>query len=576
MSRLLAVVALLLAPFAWCHDIEEICASVRPQEGEEGRYACHPDNPNYAVKCYKIKGRLYGVVAACDEGYFSVALGACVDEQLSDCAASDKPETHYQELCVFDSHSVPRDTPSSIRFICHPHDPRKFVACPPNLAWTRVLSCVGDRHFSAVEGKCVPPGESDCAAPPGLAGPIDIGPDASAMVMGNSTAGNDTQASPQAANIGSWFKSLLNSNSAAGNATASANATTSDEDVPVAAAMVMSPNSTLVSGNDTASANTTAPGEDVPVAAAMVMSPNSTLVSGNDTAPGHEANVTDGSGPDAAAMRFFPGPTHGSSHGVAGHGAAPASDPWRIIPTQQPPYCPDSAPFPINCVPKPNSAPRNFYPQNPTYPVNPRDPRRFGPGPHPLGTPPAACRARYLYHPEVADWEGARAICELEGGQLAVITSEREQGRIASRFGKLKEFWIGATDIEREGQFRWVNGQGLGFARWYRSQPNKKYPNNEHCVTFNYWGKDAKWGDRNCFDSRPFLCETMICEPMRNRFPTGFPGGFNGPLRSPINFPRNRNFPGPRGIGGVSARHWPRGRGFPYNSWQDLRTPING
>merc|ERR1711942_464062 len=342
MTRLLAVVALLLAPLAWCHDIEEICASVRPREGEEGRYACHPDNPNYAVKCYKIKGRLYGVVAACDEGYFSVALGACVDEQLSDCAASDKPETHYQELCVFDSHSAPRDTPSSIRFICHPHDPRKFVACPPNLAWTRVLSCVGDRHFSAVEGKCVPPGESDCAAPPGLAGPIDIGPDASAMVMGNSTAGNDTQASPQAANIGSWFKSLLNSNSAAGNPTASANATTSDEDVPVAAAMVMSPNSTLVSGNDTASANTTAPGEDVPVAAAMVISPNSTLVSGNDTAPGHEANVTDGSGPDAAPMRFFPGgpshghgPSHGSSHGVAGHGAAPASDPWRIIPTQQ-------------------------------------------------------------------------------------------------------------------------------------------------------------------------------------------------------------------------------------------------
>merc|ERR1711942_653431 len=420
MTRLLAVVALLLAPLSWCHDIEEICASVHPREGEEGRYACHPDNPNYAVKCYKTKGRLYGVVAACDEGYFSVALGACVDEQLSDCAASDKPETHYQELCVFDSHSVPHDTPSSIRFICHPHDPRKFVACPPNLAWTRVLSCVGERHFSAVEGKCVPPGESDCAAPPGLAGTIDIGPDASAMVMGNSSAGNDTQASPQAANISSWFKrmfsklkglfnrgskkvkdkvkpikesqtkdqgrksknqgqkmdnevaeketkkkgfpvspdagaglvgvlplfpllpSLLNSNSAAGNPTASANATTSDEDVPVAAAMVMSPNSTLVSGNDTASANTTAPGEDVPVAAAMVISPNSTLVSGNDTAPGHEANVTDGSGPDAAPMRFFPGgpshghgPSHGSSHGVAGHGAAPASDPWRIIPTQQ-------------------------------------------------------------------------------------------------------------------------------------------------------------------------------------------------------------------------------------------------
>merc|ERR1712042_423064 len=90
---------------------------------------------------------------------------------------------------------------------------------------------------------------------------------------------------------------------------------------------------------------------------------------------------------------------------------------------------------------------------------------RFGPGaarPCPVmrERAPAVCRARYLYHPEKADWEGAKMLCEMEGGQLAVITSEAEQGRIASRFGRLPEFWVGCTDIEREGQFRWVNGQG--------------------------------------------------------------------------------------------------------------------
>jgi len=185
------------------------------------------------------------------------------------------------------------------------------------------------------------------------------------------------------------------------------------------------------------------------------------------------------------------------------------------------------------------------------------------------------CRTRYLYHPEEADWEGAKALCEMEGAQLAVITSEAEQGRIASRFGRLPEFWVGCTDIEREGQFRWVNGQGLGFARWYRSQPSKKYPNNEHCVTFNYWGKDAKWGDRNCYDSRPFLCETMVCKPARGRFPSGYPGAFKGPLRSPYEFPRNRNHPGPKGMGGQAVRNWPRGSGQPYNEWERIRTAIH-
>jgi len=189
--------------------------------------------------------------------------------------------------------------------------------------------------------------------------------------------------------------------------------------------------------------------------------------------------------------------------------------------------------------------------------------------------PTAVCRARYSYHPSKADWEGARQICQMEGGQLAVITSERSQGRIGSRFGKLPEFWIGATDIEREGQFRWVNGQGLGFARWYRSQPSKSYPNNEHCVTFNYWGKDTKWGDRNCFDSRPFLCETMVCRPTKPYYPGGYPGSFKGPLKNPYNFPRNKNYPGPQGLNGIAVRNYARGRGFPYNKFQRIQSPIH-
>lgn len=199
-----------------------------------------------------------------------------------------------------------------------------------------------------------------------------------------------------------------------------------------------------------------------------------------------------------------------------------------------------------------------------------------GPNSAPLRKlPTAVCRARYSYHPSKADWEGARQICQMEGGQLAVITSERSQGRIGSRFGKLPEFWIGATDIEREGQFRWVNGQGLGFARWYRSQPSKSYPNNEHCVTFNYWGKDTKWGDRNCFDSRPFLCETMVCRPTKPYYPGGYPGSFKGPLKNPYNFPRNKNYPGPQGLNGIAVRNYARGRGFPYNKFQRIQSPIH-
>ena len=66
-----------------------------------------------------------------------------------------------------------------------------------------------------------------------------------------------------------------------------------------------------------------------------------------------------------------------------------------------------------------------------------------------------------------------------------------------------------------------------------------------------------------------------MCRPVRNRFPTGYAAHFKGPLRSPFNFPRNRNFPGPRGMAGYATRHWPKGRGFPYSSWNRVQTPIN-
>jgi len=198
---------------------------------------------------------------------------------------------------------------------------------------------------------------------------------------------------------------------------------------------------------------------------------------------------------------------------------------------------------------------------------------RLAPAGAPGSRPRITCRPRYLYHPERADWESAKVMCEMSGGQLAVISNPMIQRRIGSRFGEFEEFWIGATDIEREGQFRWVNGQSWGFQNWYKSQPNPG--KSEHCVTFNYWGKkNSQWGDRKCLLSKPFLCETMVCAPVKRRFPNRYPGSFKGPIVDWRRFPQNQNFPGPRGRSGIATNHVAGGRGFPYNSQQDVRSTI--
>jgi len=518
MARLLVLVALLLVPVISALDLEAYCDSLHPAGADEGVYVCHPEQANAGIWCNRAAGVMYAKVTECAKGhFFSISKAACVGELLSDCAAPSKRQSRFASAC--DVASSPEDE-SLVRLVCHPNSASKFIACPPNVAWAIELVCAGNRTFSAAKKRCVESRLTDCA------------------LALNVTTGNDTDER----NVTSTLD--------------------------------------LDSGDDAADAR--------PAAGFLMMPTNATTANETDS----RGNSTDNRNDTQGNSMNNSGP-----NAIIGGDDTESSDGTNEVGHMR--YCPDAAPTGPGCIPRPGGNPRPtlpqpgswpapqgpsgpqgpgrvgpLYPVHPTYPTHRPDPRRLGPGPNRRG-PPAECRPRYLFHQEKSDWEGARAICEIEGGQLAVITSEREQGRIASRFGKLAEFWIGATDIEREGQFRWVNGQGMGFARWYRSQPSKSYPNNEHCVTFNYWGKDAKWGDRNCFDSRPFLCETMVCRPVRNRFPTGYAAHFKGPLRSPFTFPRNRNFPGPRGMAGYATRHWPKGRGFPYSSWNRVQTPIN-
>ena len=74
---------------------------------------------------------------------------------------------------------------------------------------------------------------------------------------------------------------------------------------------------------------------------------------------------------------------------------------------------------------------------------------------------------------------------------------------------------------------------------------------------------------------KSLLTFAAVCKPARGRFPSGYPGAFKGPLRSPYHFPRNRNHPGPKGMGGQAVRSWSRGGGQPYNEWERIRTAIH-
>lgn len=81
----------------------------------------------------------------------------------------------------------------------------------------------------------------------------------------------------------------------------------------------------------------------------------------------------------------------------------------------------------------------------------------------------------YYAYEEVMTWTQAKAACEKVGGHLSTITSEAEQQAVTeyllqnySRSG----YWLGGTDQEREGDWRWVTGEAWSYENWDELQPD--------------------------------------------------------------------------------------------------------
>ncbi|TWU02788.1 DUF4347 domain-containing protein [Stieleria varia] len=68
-------------------------------------------------------------------------------------------------------------------------------------------------------------------------------------------------------------------------------------------------------------------------------------------------------------------------------------------------------------------------------------------------------------------WLDAQAEAEAIGGNLVTITDQAEQDWLRATFGP-SEFWIGMNDIETEGDFEWVSGEGVTFTNWFPGEPS--------------------------------------------------------------------------------------------------------
>ena len=108
-------------------------------------------------------------------------------------------------------------------------------------------------------------------------------------------------------------------------------------------------------------------------------------------------------------------------------------------------------------------------------------------------------------------WIQAEDFCLNEGGHLAAIPTEAVNTFVWEEMDARGEnyFWIGGSDLEEEGIWRWTDCTPWEFTFWYTGEPNNHGNKDQHCLQYrSIW---IKWDDTDCTDAKPFVCSKTIC-----------------------------------------------------------------
>ncbi|XP_062386718.1 C-type lectin domain family 4 member F-like [Sardina pilchardus] len=103
-------------------------------------------------------------------------------------------------------------------------------------------------------------------------------------------------------------------------------------------------------------------------------------------------------------------------------------------------------------------------------------------------------------------WDDARQHCKSTGADLVTINSQEEQEFVSS-FNK--EVWIGLSDVNVEGQWRWVDDSPLTTKFWAKDQPNS-YKGEQDCVKLWLSPPLENWNDEKCSIVHQWICEKPI------------------------------------------------------------------
>lgn len=85
----------------------------------------------------------------------------------------------------------------------------------------------------------------------------------------------------------------------------------------------------------------------------------------------------------------------------------------------------------------------------------------------------------YAVVEEKMNWANAESYCESMGGHLVTITSEGENEFVVNLLSEIavsdyEHYYIGFSDEETEGEWKWVTGEAVEYTNWGENQPDNR------------------------------------------------------------------------------------------------------
>ncbi|XP_071078434.1 uncharacterized protein [Haliotis cracherodii] len=111
----------------------------------------------------------------------------------------------------------------------------------------------------------------------------------------------------------------------------------------------------------------------------------------------------------------------------------------------------------------------------------------------------------FVYVNVEKNYADAVSHCQSLGAIVAPTKDMKELEFVSALREERKYIWIGGTDIDTEGSFKWSDGTPFTWTNWENGQPNN-YGNKQDCVEAYTEKYQHQWNDLYCSSERTFVC----------------------------------------------------------------------